>query len=387
MKKILFLTHHLQIGGVEKSLIELLRYLPASEYDITIRCVSDSGPLRSAVPSHCRVETMEYISAGIGDNLRLIKRGKLCLALKGLLCRFRQCLCKGAVGKLRVITRALPTEDEVYDYAVSYDAPNSLQVVYTIENVKAKTKYCWIHFNMNQSSINSYDSSWQEIYGKYDKLVCVSSSAEQALLEAYPHLSLKTCVINNVVDTDYIRNMAKESADIDRKDDETIICTAGRLSLGKGYLLALEACKRLSESGRKFRWFVVGEGKSRSVIEEKIAQYGMQDKFILLGAQLNPYKYMNEADIYVQPSKNEGQCITLSEARILEKAIICTDFQSAYEQIKDGHNGIIVPYDAEALYDAVCRLIDLPQERKRLSDNTDVPDNSTAIRKLTEIFK
>ena len=82
----------------------------------------------------------------------------------------------------------------------------------------------------------------------------------------------------------------------------------------------------------------------------------------------NPYPYISKADIYVQPSRHEGYCLSLAEAKCLCKPIITTNFTGAKEQIINGHNGYIVN-DEEDLYERIKFLIENPKERSILSEH------------------
>ena len=44
----------------------------------------------------------------------------------------------------------------------------------------------------------------------------------------------------------------------------------------------------------------------------------LNNNIILLGNKNNPYPFFKDCDIYVQPSRHEGYCITLAEARIFK---------------------------------------------------------------------
>lgn len=105
-----------------------------------------------------------------------------------------------------------------------------------------------------------------------------------------------------------------------------------------------------------FVWYVVGDG-GRGPIEEDIDRYHIEDNFILLGAKDNPYPYMKAADIYVQTSRFEGYCLTLAEARILEKPCVATAFDVVFDQIIDGENGLVVDMNAEAVVNGIERLM------------------------------
>jgi glycosyltransferase involved in cell wall biosynthesis len=66
---------------------------------------------------------------------------------------------------------------------------------------------------------------------------------------------------------------------------------------------------------------------------------------------------MKQCNIYVQPSRHEGYCITLAEARCLYKPIITTNFAGAREQIVNGKTGLVVSPNEKEIYDAVVKLL------------------------------
>lgn len=51
---------------------------------------------------------------------------------------------------------------------------------------------------------------------------------------------------------------------------------------------------------------------------------------------------MKHCDIYVQPSRHEGYCITVVEARVLCLSTLISNIHSLLEQSKDGLNGYVV---------------------------------------------
>ena len=89
-----------------------------------------------------------------------------------------------------------------------------------------------------------------------------------------------------------------------------------------------------------------------------IKKYNLQKYFILLGAKTNPYYYMSEADIYVQTSRHEGYCLTLAEAKCLEKVIVTTNFITASNQIIDGENGFICEMNSDSIYRKIEYIIE-----------------------------
>ena len=59
----------------------------------------------------------------------------------------------------------------------------------------------------------------------------------------------------------------------------------------------------------------------------------LEEHFYLIGLKSNPYPYLKQADIYVQPSRFEGKSIALDEAKILNKPIVVTNYSTAKDQI------------------------------------------------------
>ena len=101
------------------------------------------------------------------------------------------------------------------------------------------------------------------------------------------------------------------------------------------------------------------------------------NNFVFLGIKDNPYVYMRQCDIYVQPSRFEGYCTTTNEARILGCPIVTTDVSGAREQIQDGKTGLIVESTVEGIYKGVKELLDNPELRKDFTENLKFIDCDT----------
>ena len=76
-----------------------------------------------------------------------------------------------------------------------------------------------------------------------------------------------------------------------------------------------------------------------------------------MGVQANPYPYMKAGDIYVQTSRFEGYCLTLTEARILNRPCVATNFDVVYDQMVQGENGLVVEMTPEAVAEGILRLM------------------------------
>ena len=112
-----------------------------------------------------------------------------------------------------------------------------------------------------------------------------------------------------------------------------------------------------------FRWYALGEngGEYAERIRRAASSLGMAEDFVMLGTTENPYKYMNECDIYFQPSRHEGKTIAVEEAKILCRPILATDYRTAHEQLAGGEIGMICDISEKGIEAAM---------RKMLSDAT-----------------
>ena len=118
----------------------------------------------------------------------------------------------------------------------------------------------------------------------------------------------------------------------------------------------------------------------------QIEKYCLKDVFILLGNQSNPYTYLKDCDLYVQPSRYEGYCTTTNEARMLSKPVITTDVSGSREQFVDGETGWIVPMEENAIYERIKWCIENPQAMKEVSERLG-KINIASDNKIAMIFK
>ena len=64
----------------------------------------------------------------------------------------------------------------------------------------------------------------------------------------------------------------------------TRLLTVGRLTYQKAYDIAIDALRILKDLGYQVRWYVLGEGEQRPMLEKKIAALGLKEDFVLLEA-------------------------------------------------------------------------------------------------------
>ena len=389
MKKILFVTSQLLIGGTETALYETVKLLNSPSVEITVAVVKPGGDLYADFEKICTVKDMseQYSRALITRELLKdnIKKFKIISFIKNFSLKILEKYVYSHFKFKDNISKRMPRIDEEYDVAVAYSAPYTSIESFVINNVNAKKKFAWIHFDVANYIKDINVSHFSSCYEKFDKIICVSKASESTFLQRHPSLYGKTAVIYNPIDSSKIMRYSSEESACDFSKRQTTLCSVGRISKDKGFDLAVRAHALLRKKGHKLKWLICGDGDYKSSIKSLTEENDLNNDFILLGNQKNPYKYIRSSDIYVQPSRTESYCITLAEARALKKPIVTTNFPCASEHIIHEHNGFICEMTPESIADAIEKLILSPELREKFSNNTTPVDSDHT--KLKQLFE
>lgn len=372
-KQILFVIPSMRSGGAEKSLLTVLTLFDYKKYDVDLLCFRHDGLFFDKIPKEVNViggnEDYEMFD---GDAVQAVKyffkKGKLFSAAD----RWKYSRVSSAKDsheaeeiQWKYLKKQLPKLTKKYDCAIGYLEGNANRFI--AEEVQAERKICYIHNDIEKLGIDKI--SYEKTFAAADKIVTVSEQCKQSLLNNFPKFSKKICVIENIISREIVLKESKEINAFPDKKDEIIICTVGRFFEQKNIPLAIDSCAELVSRGEKIKWYHIGDGPLKSEIEKRISENNLEDIFILLGERAEPYPYMGQCDIYVQPSLYEGKSIAIDEAKCLCRPIVVTNFSTVKDQITDGVNGLICRMTKSDMADKIETLIKNEAERKRLSEN------------------
>lgn len=361
MKKILFLLNNMNIGGTEKSFLNLLGTLSPEEYDVTLLLLEATGGFMEYIPSWVHVEVMSGYSAMRKEILeppltivkQYIKAKKIIRAACLAFCHLLFKLTDDRTLYYRYVLKGKARIQEEYDAAIAYAGPFDFLTVYVLYGIQAKENVQWIHFDVSKFHFNT--KMCRRLYPRFDQINVVSDEARKALLEKIPEIAPKTKTVLNTVSAEQCRALADMGHGFE--DGYTPPCirvvTVGRLSKEKGQDIIPEVASYLKNRGITFRWYLVGDGKLKPEIEQKCAEYGVSDEVIFLGTTPNPYPYLKQTDLYVQTSVHEGFCITLAEAKVFGLPIISTECAGAHEQLDGIANCHVVRREVPEICDAM----------------------------------
>ena len=394
MKKILFMCINMNIGGTEKALLTMLNEMDRRKYDITLFMLEEHGGFLNQIPDGIKVMYLkEYKTLKKFINnppqlvaKELIKNRKVISGLSILFIYTISKLIKDISIYYKYILRNVDILNEEYDIAIAYAGPMDFISYFVINKIKSKKRVQWIHFDITKIGFNVNFA--KKIYDKFDKVFVVSNEGKDKLINFLPSLKDKTEVFFNIISCKMIEKMSYEGEGFSDDFDGTRILTVGRLSKEKGQDLIIPVLKKLKENGYKVRWYCIGDGPAKKEYEKLVDELNIKDDFIFLGSKLNPYTYMKECDIYVQPSKHEGYCITLGEARCFNNPIVTTNFTGANEQIVNENTGLVCEISEEGIYRAIKKLLDDKKLYKNIKDNlnNEIVDSTKEIRKLESIL-
>jgi glycosyltransferase involved in cell wall biosynthesis len=122
-----------------------------------------------------------------------------------------------------------------------------------------------------------------------------------------------------------------------RQTEDFVFCLASRIVKNKGIGEAIEAFASLEEN-HKYKLKIYGNGPDMELFKKMAKPYA---NIIFFGHQSDALAKINEADVFMLPSYQEGFSIALLEATMLGKAIIASDVDSNSEIIVNKKTGLL----------------------------------------------
>ena len=341
-------------GGVSKALADFIKYLDRPDFIITLFVRDFDSTKQFPLPKG--VLTKPWPSKQVVSNKD--KLNKLHVLIN------KRDFARRTVYEARFYNHI---EGE-FDCVIGYQMISNDVTIMSLEKIKAKRKILWLHGKKNFAKKNLH--FFDKLYSKADVIVAVSKDTEERFQELMPLCKNKTTTVHNFYDFNLIYDKASvRISEIKKDKNEIIIVSTGRLSKEKGFDRVPDVTKKLIEHGYNIQWYVAGSGEMTETIRKKISDLALDDYVHMIGYINNPYPYVKQCDIYVQPSYSEGFCTSTMEAKILRKPVVTTDVPGMNEQFINEYDGVIVESSIDGLYQGIKRLIDNRKLYKYIVDN------------------
>ena len=353
MKSIIFVINNLSTGGVQASLLGLIRAIHF-QYNITLVCFCDVGA--NALPADIKLIVPSSPFRYFG-----VAQGKLKNKPLQYVARATWAVLTGLFGRSFVIRMMLPFQRKLgdYDCAISYlhEAPQRSFYggcnEFVLKRIKAKKKVTWLHCDFELCGANSKAS--EKIYQQFDEIVACSEGTKRAFLRCMPQFKDKCVAIRNCNDYENIRMLAGDGIPYDKS--EFNIVTVARLSKEKGIERAIEAVKRCAKKGYKLHYHIVGSGDQEEYLKGITGEYGLENIVTFYGNQSNPYPYIKNADLFLLTSYHEAAPMVFDEAACLGVPVLATETTSTTEMIVERGSGFVCDNSQDAITDELIRLL------------------------------
>ena len=363
MKPRIFINmHYMEIGGAERALLGLLNAIDTNKVDVDLFINQHTGEFMKLIPSKINL-LPEICSYSVIEKpiITAIKKGHLGIAFARLLAKahykvknWRNNGDNASIFNLvaKYTTPLLPSLKKYgdYDLAISFLTPHNI----VKDKVRANKKIAWIHTDYTKISIDA--NTELPIWNSYDKIISISKDVTSAFLQVFPSLDYKIQEIENILSTQFIKDQSSLFEPEEFQGNFIKLCSVGRFCFAKNFENIPYIAQTLKEKGLNFKWFIIGFGDTSEIVYNINATH-TEDCVILYGKKENPYPYISNIDIYVQPSRYEGKSVTVREAQILCKPVIITNYPTASSQVKNFVDGIICNMDNDSIANAIINLV------------------------------
>jgi glycosyltransferase involved in cell wall biosynthesis len=317
MKKIAIFQKDLNIGGIERSLINFLNCVDYSKYEIDLYLFQKDNTFIGSVNENVNIYYLDLLPSFT----KVIKFG---LVKKLYKCKV----------------------DKEYDIAIDYNSYSTDCALNAIM-CKAKKRYIFVHNDIEiklkeEPKYKILYNAFKSKYKYFDSFICVSKGARDAFKKV-TGVEKEYLVIPNLIDTDKIKKQKDIKTDFTVDDKVINLCSTGRLVHQKGFDILIEEFSKVIEENNKYHLYIIGDGDEKENLSKLIDDLHMNEYVTLTGKYDNPFNIMNKCDAFVLTSRYEGQGMAILEGKALGLDIVIPrhlekylDDIEGFDSVKDG---------------------------------------------------
>lgn len=356
--KLLFVIDNSCYGGGEKTFSLLIRNLPADRFELF--CASlPRGRFHEETKGHCRFLPLDlsdrFDLGNIGRLKRMMADNAIDIAhSQGARADFYCAFAAAKAGARAVSTVAMPVEG----FEVGF---------------LRKRLYL---------ALNSFSEK------KIAAFVTVSGFLKEFLVSKHGILQGRVTVIANpaALDGGPGFDAAKVIRELDLRG-RVVLAALGRLERQKGFDILLHALSILGRERpgvlEKIKCVIAGAGSLEKELRQLAGSLGLGGKVVFPGFRSDIRDFLAASDIFLLPSRAEGQPLVLLEAMSMGKPVIAADLPGVKEIVEDGVNGALFRSGSPAaLAEKIAALVSAPGKSAALG----IKASETAARFTVEEF-
>lgn len=298
MKRIAIFQVDLAVGGIQRSLINLLNSIDYSKLYVDLYLFTNDKFYEESLPKEVNIT---YLN-------KLNKINKIVpFSILKLLYKYRI--------------------KKKYDVAIDFNGYSN-ETALALINCDAEKKVMWIHSDLEQRRKFDfkYRLLFQLTFSKYryvNEFVAVSVGVKQAF-ERITNTQKNIVVIPNIILSKDIINLSLEKTDFKVNKKYINFVTMGRLCFAKGFDILLSIMNDIISQNHLIKLYIIGDGPEKKKLEKYINKHNLQNNVYLLGAQKNPFPIMKMMDAFILTSRYEGQGMVVLEAKTLGLPVFIT---------------------------------------------------------------
>lgn len=337
---ILYLTTHLNIGGITSYVLSLAKGLKKQGHNIYI--ASSGGEL-----------TPQFIEEGI-NYIPIPIKTKQEFSPKVLISRFK---------------------------LLKFIKEKNIDIIHSNTRV-TQVLGCLLHRYSHKPYISTCHGFFKRRISRKvfpcwgDKVIAISEAVKEHLIKDFGVKEEDIRVIYNGIDINKFNRAfggAKLKMELKKSlglGDGPVVGIVARLSGVKGHIYLIEAMEAVLRQIPDVQLLIVGEGRMEKKLAAKTLRLSMGKSVVFISSVADTTRILPIMDLFVMPSLKEGLGLSLMEAMASGLTVIGSDIGGIKNLIQNGINGLLIkPADVSGLSAALLELLKDPAKRAFLGNN------------------
>ena len=312
-KRLLFAAYNLDMGGIEKALLNIANRIDTNKYEVTIILEKKEGLFLNRVNPEVIIKELK-----VSNHSNVLVRKAINMMRKMIFKLFHY---------------------QTYDFSCCY-ATHS----YSSSKIAlCASKNTSIYVHSDYRIIYPKEEDFYHFFDSrnirdYHTIIFVSNESKDGFVEKYKDLKEKCVVYNNFIDTEEIKKESLKKINEKKSRGKQLLVFVGRLE---------DSSKKLSRQIHlvdkipSLELWIIGDGPDRTKYEEEVKEKKLEKRITFFGKKENPFPYMKQADYIILTSDYEGFPVTYLEAITLNKSIITT-FPTSDDSVDVAKYGYII---------------------------------------------
>ena len=368
--RVLHLIHTMAYGGVETAVLNWIRAIDRSQFEVHLACFANPGETERP-----------FVEAAQRIGLPVAKIGWS-----------RRKPVWRASGQLANLLR-----DRQVDIVHAHNCYADVVTAIAARRVRVKTittAYVWFDFQSWKRDLIQWIDA--KAMGQFD---CVTAHCENTRIETCKRgisaREVRTLICGFETHRAEIDVSArdKKRAEMGASTTDTVLINVARFYPEKAQEFLLECFVRILEQRPGARLWLAGVGPLEARLRQKVDSLGIGARVWFLGFVVDLPGLLSLADVQVHPAYIEGVPLAICEGMAAGLPIVASQVGGLPEILDNGANGVLVPGHAqENFVRAVLQIIDDPElaraygRRARRFIENDYSLN-TAVRRVEATYR